>query len=38
MRLALIATMALAFGSTRAHAQDPFEIQVYLYQTVPKGY
>src|SRR6476661_1902217 len=24
-------------GASEAHAQDPFEIQVYEYETVPKG-
>jgi hypothetical protein len=39
MRQVLRALAALVFvaGSPLA-AQDPFEIQVYLYQTVPKGF
>jgi hypothetical protein len=29
--------VALTLLAASLHAQDPFEIQVYLYQTVPKG-
>ena len=29
---------ALLVGASPAIAQDPFEIQVYLYETVPKGF
>jgi hypothetical protein len=32
------ATLLLLAGVSPAAAQDPFEIQVYLYSTVPKGY
>lgn len=34
-----ITSLALLFGlSSATLAQDPFEVQVYLYQTVPKGF
>lgn len=33
----LITLLLLALGGFRALAQDPFEIQVYEYETVPKG-
>jgi hypothetical protein len=39
MKRHLIAASLLALTTAAtAAAQDPFEIQVYLYQTVPKGY
>lgn len=36
--LLLALPLTLAVATSALHAQDPFEIQVYLYQTVPKGY
>ena len=36
-RAGLVAAMLLALQSVPARAQDPFEIQVYEYATVPKG-
>jgi hypothetical protein len=36
LRLFLIAAAAALIAST-VHAQDPFEIQIYEYETVPKG-
>lgn len=39
MRHTLIALVALGVATTAPlAAQDPFEIQVYLYETVPKGF
>lgn len=34
---ALLALLLVAFSSSEARAQDPFEIQVYEWPTVPKG-
>ena len=34
----LAATLLALASSSTAAAQDPFEIQVYLYSTVPRGY